>query len=158
MAEAPKRRLPVLQGGGGGEGGEEERPPWHWAVLGAVATFAAWLPLAAGTNALLRRMLVDVAGAAPPPRTQAVMVGLNALAFALAAMAGGFLVGRFGGRAGRREATASGVIAGGIAWGLALGQGAPAGVLGWAMLLVVMATLGGGAARLGGWLGLRGRR
>jgi tRNA-(ms[2]io[6]A)-hydroxylase len=102
-------------------------------------------------------MVEGVDGAGAPPRMQVAMVALNALAFAAAAGAGGFLVGRFGGKAGQREATASGVLAGGIAWALALAQGAPAGALGWALLLVVMATLGGGAAYGGGRVGLRRR-
>jgi MFS family permease len=153
---APKRKLAVLQSSAGDDDGEE-RPPWHWVALGTVAIFIAWLPLAGLVNTLLRRMLDRLGDAGTPPSIQAAMVGLNVLAFVLAGAAGGFLVGRFGGRAGRREATASGVVVAAIAWAVAVAQGAPAGVLGWAMLLVVMATLGGGASCAGGRAGLRGR-
>ncbi|WP_179955504.1 hypothetical protein [Chondromyces crocatus] len=164
-SDAPRRTASLGAGGSRGpqttEGEEaegEERPPWHWAVFGMVATFAVWLPLAAGTHALLQRvLLLGVVGGELPARAQAVMVGANALAFALAAAAGGLLVGRYGGRAGRREATAGGALAAGMAWTLAVLQGASAGVVVWGLLLVVMASLGGGAARLGGWLGLRCR-
>ncbi|EYF06471.1 hypothetical protein [Chondromyces apiculatus] len=182
MAEAPKRRLPIVgsevqgrgrggeRGGGeppedagaggarGGEGEGEARPAWQWAVFGMVATFGAWMPLAVGTQALLQQVVLGVAGGEVPAGTQAAMVGLNALAFGVAAAAGGALVGRFGAPAGLREASAGGALAGGLAWALALTQGAGAGVLVWAILLVVMASLGGGAGRLGGWLGRRWRR
>ncbi len=150
------RRLPILQPSAAEED-DEDRPPWHWAALGTVAVFAAWLPLAWGINTLIRRALDVEEGGGAPGSVQAAMVLTNAAGFAMAGLAGGYLVGRHGGRAGLREATASGVVAAAIAWGLALMQGAPAGVLGWAAVLVVMASLGGGAARGGGVIGLRRR-
>jgi disulfide bond formation protein DsbB len=150
-----KRKLPVLASEPDEE--MEARPPWHWVALGTVAIFVAWLPLAGLANTLLRRMLERVGGAEAPPSVRAAMVGLNVLAFVLAGVAGGFLVGRFGGRAGQREATASGVVVAAIAWTLAVAEGAPAGVLGWAVLLVVMVTIGGGASHAGGRAGLRAR-
>jgi tRNA-(ms[2]io[6]A)-hydroxylase len=147
----------VLQPSAGEEGDDEERPPWHWAGLGTVAIFIAWLPLAALVTALLRRALEHAEAGGAPRSIQAAMVALHAVAFALAGLAGGYLVGRYGGRAGVREAIASGLIAAAVAWALAVVQGAPAGVLGWAMLLVVMATLGGASARAGGRAGVRRR-
>lgn len=155
-APAPKRRLPVLQSSADDDEGEE-RPPWHWVALGTMATFIAWLPLAGLTNTLLRQALERADTAETPASIRIAMVGFNVLAFVLAGLAGGFLVGRFGGRAGGREATASGVVVAAIAWAIALGQGAPAGVLGWTMLLVVMVSLGGGASYAGGRAGLRVR-
>jgi len=167
VADALRRRLPVLQGSsGGGGGGEgdghgqghgEERPPLHWVGFGVVAIFAGWMPLAVGVNALLQSMMVGVAGGEPSLRAQAAMMGLHGAAFALAALAGGFLVGRFSASAGVREARGSGLLAAAIAWGLGISQGAPGGALVWGLLLVLMASLGGGAAHLGGWLGVRRR-
>ncbi|WP_437732532.1 hypothetical protein [Sorangium sp. So ce1335] len=153
-AAPEKRKLPVLQGGGD-EG--EDRPPWHWVALGTVATFIAWLPLAGLVNTLLRRMLEGAGDAEAPARVRVAMVALNVVAFALAGVAGGYLVGRFGGRAGRREAAASGAVVATLAWALALAEGAPAGALGWALLLVVMVAIGSAASYAGGSAGLRGR-
>ncbi|WP_437333870.1 hypothetical protein [Sorangium sp. So ce394] len=150
-----KRRLPVLQGGGDDDG--EERPPWHWIALGTVAIFIVWLPLAGLANTLLRRMIERTGDAAAEGSVRLAMVGLNAIAFALAGLAGGYLVGRFGGRAGRREAAASGAVVAALAWTLALAEGAPAGALGWALLLVVMVAIGAAASYAGGRVGLRAR-
>ena len=154
-ASATPRRLPVLQPPA--EEPDEERPPWHWAGLGTVAIFIAWLPLAGLVSALLRRALEGQEEGSASRWIQVAIVGLHVAAFFAAGAAGGFLVGRFGGRAGLREATASGVIAAALAWALAVSQGAPAGVLGWAILLVVLATLGAAAARAGGSAGVRRR-
>jgi tRNA-(ms[2]io[6]A)-hydroxylase len=136
---------------------DEERPPWHWAGLGTVAIFIVWLPLAGLASALLRRALEGSSADAAPRSIQVPMVALHIAAFCAAGAAGGLLVGRFGGRAGLREATASGVIAAALAWTLAISQGALAGGLGWAILLLVMATLGGAAAHAGGRAGLHRR-
>lgn len=148
-----KRRLPVLQARHGDDEPSEDRPPWHWVGIGTVATFLVWLPLAALIATLLRRMLAGSDD--PSPRVQFVMAALNLIAFLIAGFAGGLLVGRFGGRAGAREATGGGATTAAVAWALVLARGAPAGVLFWVMLLVVLATLGGGAAYGGGRLGLR---
>ncbi|WP_437277297.1 hypothetical protein WME90_39600 [Sorangium sp. So ce375] len=155
-AAAPeKRKLPVLQSSGDEEG--EDRPPWHWIALGTVAIFIAWLPLAGLVNTLLRRLIERAGDAEVQGSVRLAMVGLNAIAFALAGVAGGYLVGRFGGRAGRREAAASGAVVATLAWALALAEGAPAGALGWALLLVVVVSIGGAASYAGGLAGLRSR-
>ncbi|WP_437894707.1 hypothetical protein [Sorangium sp. So ce124] len=155
-AAAPeKRKLPVLQSSGDDEG--EDRPPWHWIALGTVAIFIAWLPLAGLVNTLLRKMIERTGDAGAEGSVRLAMVGLNVIAFALAGVAGGYLVGRFGGRAGRREAAASGAVVAALAWALALAEGAPAGALGWALLLVVVVTIGSAASYAGGSAGLRSR-
>ncbi|WP_437982134.1 hypothetical protein [Sorangium sp. So ce117] len=155
-AAAPeKRKLPVLQSSGDDEG--EDRPPWHWIALGTVAIFIAWLPLAGLVNTLLRRMIERAGDAGAQGSVRLAMVGLNVIAFALAGVAGGYLVGRFGGRAGRREAAASGAVVAALAWALAFAEGAPAGALGWALLLVVVVTIGSAASYAGGRAGLRSR-
>jgi tRNA-(ms[2]io[6]A)-hydroxylase len=147
----------------------DERPPWHWAGIGAVLIFTAWLPLAL-VSGWLTRMLLDVlvpaAGradvvafrAGAPTSTQvgvrAAMVGPAALAFALASAGGGALVGRFGGRAGPREGAVAGWLAASTAWALT----AAASGLGstWALWFPV-AGLGTLAAWLGARAGLRAR-
>lgn len=163
-AAKPKKRLPVLQDEGDDDEAQD-RPPWHWSAIGMIATFLAWLPLASIANALVARMLrsVDPAedaalAAAAPAKVRAIMIGVNALCFALAALAGGYLVGRFGGRAGRREATVSGLLAALLAWGIAMAQAQAIDILVWSLLLVVIGAIGSGAAYLGGRVGLKRRQ
>ena len=144
-APGEKRRLPVLREPEVAAPGDEDRPPWHWSAIGAVGVFVLWLPLALVINGAL-------AGGGP-----GLLAALNAAAFALAAFASGFLVGRFGGSAGRREATVGGVAAGATAWLVAASQGLQ-GPLTWALLLALIVALGGGAARAGGALGVSKRR
>ena len=163
-AEKPRKRLPVLQDEEGDEEAQD-RPPWHWSGIGVIAIFLAWLPLASLVNTLVARMLrsadpadgVELAAAAPAG-ARAVMMGSNALCFALAALAGGYLVGRFGGRAGPKEAGVSGLLTAVVAWALAISQTPSIAPLVWLLLLLVMGSLGWVAAYLGGRLGLRGRR
>jgi MFS family permease len=163
-APKPKKRLPVLQNEDEDDEAQD-RPPWHWSAIGMIATFLAWLPLASIANALVARMLrsVDPAedaalAAAAPAKVRAIMIGVNALCFALAALAGGYLVGRFGGRAGRREATLSGLLAAVLAWGIAMAQSPVIEIVVWSLLLVVIGAIGAGAAYLGGRVGLRRRQ
>ena len=159
MADEPKpdgkRRLPVLQTRD--DPPEEERPPWHWIGLGAVATFLAWLPLAALAETVTRRLVtIDDARGAPAP-AGLWLVAAHALAFFAAGFLGGLLVGRAGGKAGRREATLSGAAAGGLAWLIAAAQGTPGGALVWGLLLLIITLLGALAGHAGGRAGLRWR-
>lgn len=152
----------MLPSNGGADGDEpEDRPPWHWAAIGAVAIFLAWLPLAAGANALVARLVGDLPPGEPPGAGHArAAVALNAVGFVVAAMAGGALVGRFGGRAGTKEAAAAGFFASATAWALAAaqpGQGPGPGALAWATILVAIGSIGTLAAYAGARFGLRGR-
>jgi tRNA-(ms[2]io[6]A)-hydroxylase len=157
MSEPVKRRLPLLPKTEVAAEGDEDRPPWHWTAIGAVGVFVVWLPLAFVVNGALGRALGgDVTAMSASAR--AMTAALNVVAFALGCFAGGFVVGRFGGRAGRREATASGLAAGAIAWALAALEGARSGWLIWALLLVAVAAIGAGAARIGGGIGLARRK
>jgi MFS family permease len=142
----------VLQGRD--EPPEEERPPWHWVAIGAVATFLAWLPLAALAEYATRRLVVIEDARGTPAPAGIWLVGAHALAFFTAASLGGLLVGRAGGKAGRREATLAGVAAGALAWLLAAAQGTPGGALVWGLLLAIIAALGALAGHAGGRLGL----
>ena len=147
-SEAPKRRLPMLPKVEVEGGSDEDRPPWHWSAIGAVGVFLAWLPMATIVNG----PLLDLFGGA-----KSAKITLNLAAFLLGSFAGGYLVGRFGGRAGVKEATLSGIAATMIAWVLAV-TGARASLLVWVTLLTVLVTLAAGSARLGGRVGLRGRK
>lgn len=171
-----RRHLPVLNDTkpppSSVEPEDDERPAWHWIGFGTVAIFAAWLPLAyvaqAATRSLAARWFAEAAalGAAAPdaegsaalaraldamtPAERAlrmtVLASPNALAFALAAFGGGFLVGRFARHGGPREAALSGAcaafVAVVIAWGGAsLVYAATAAVI--VVLAVAFAALGG---------------
>jgi hypothetical protein len=146
----PKRRLPVLKAAPGSEP-EPDRPPWQWVGFGALAIFVVWLPLAWGASLVALRMGWLEAS---PVRS----MGIQASGLALAAVAGGFLVGRWGGMGvGVREAALAGLTTGLVAtmgaWGAgAVSLGALAPVVLAAMLIVAVPT-----ATLGGWLGRRRR-
>jgi tRNA-(ms[2]io[6]A)-hydroxylase len=124
--------------------GDEDRPPWHWAVIGAVAVFVFWLPVAGA----LHWVLGDAAGAAA--------AAVHAGGYALACFASGFLVGRFGGRAGKREATAGAAAASALACLVAALQ-LRGGVLTWGVILAIFVGIGAGSARIGGALGVARR-
>ena len=131
---AEKRRLPVLpspKAGSDDDDAIEPRPPWHWVGFGTVLIFAAWLPLAYVGGAVQARMLasrfgedaskdqIDLAVSAMTAAERAQLALSQAipgvLALALAAFAGGMVVGRFGAGAGPREAGRSGAVTAAIA-------------------------------------------
>src|SRR4051794_19575075 len=77
---APKRRLPVLQADEVVEG-DEDRPPWHWSVIGTIAIFLVWLPLAAGASAFVSAFVANAGDSRDRlARGMPAMVVLNALA------------------------------------------------------------------------------
>jgi hypothetical protein len=140
-----KRRLPVLKTPGEEGADEPPRPPWQWVGFGAVAIFVVWTPLA--YLAGLAAMRFDLLERAPVAR---------ALVFApsllLSAMAGGYLVGRWGTRGvGVREAALAGLAAALVATVLAWGS------TGFSLGPLVTVVLAVPAAALGGRLGLKGR-
>jgi hypothetical protein len=141
----PKRRLPVLKAPGEEAADEPPRPPWQWVGFGAIAIFVVWTPLA---------FLAGLAGRRFGGGDGAVLVhaGFFALSSVLAALAGGYLVGRWGAAGvGVREAGLAGLAAALVASVLAWVQaGLSLGPLVTVLLLVP-------AAGLGGWLGLKGR-
>src|SRR5690606_4470455 len=139
----------------------EERPPWHWAVIGAVATLLAATPLGMLAAWAARAALEGRTAAVGLERIGMALlaVGGPLLALAVGALLGGLLVGRFGGAAGTKEATAGGLGAGAVvALVAAYDAIARANVAGWlfsAMVVLIVAAL---FARLGAWVGLRKRR
>ncbi|HEU4533176.1 MAG TPA: hypothetical protein VFS00_03625 [Polyangiaceae bacterium] len=168
MSDAPpRRRLPVV--GAGAPPPEEERPPWHWSGIGAVLTFAAWLPLSWVSTWLSRRLLGGVIPGEGPEAlasflaqasgrdralVQACLAGPAVVAYAAGALFGGYLVGRFGGKAGPKEAGAGGLAAGSVAWALTAADG---GLVARLWLWPLAAGLGLLAGYVGGRLGRRGR-
>lgn len=173
---AERRQLPILNqkmappaGTVAPPGEDEERPPWHWSAIGAVLVFALWLPLAmvgqwvssqilrglvpAGSSAQIEAFLAQASGSTRA-LVKASTVGPPLVGFALACLAGGALVGRFGGKAGRKEATVAGLVAATTAWAL---TAAGAGLGATWMLWPPIAALGAGFGVLGGYIGERQR-
>jgi len=170
---AERRRLPVIQSSPKNEDEGEERPPWHWIGFGTVAIFAAWLPLAYLAGAVVKRAVEPYVGGAATAeeyatryaalasgdrvRLAAIQWIPHALAFALAAFAGGFLVGRFGKGTRPREAAAAGAATSLIAQTIAAGGGigsVGAGVV----MIAVVALLAIGFATWGGKVGVARRK
>jgi tRNA-(ms[2]io[6]A)-hydroxylase len=156
-----KRRLPLIASSPEPEGEETpDRPPWHWAGLGAMAVFFAWLPLAALVGSIIARVLrsaPDGGMAGAPLEVRLLMIGLHALAFAMASAMGGFLVGRYGGLAGWKEAAASGAVAAVVAWAIAFAQAPKTAILVWVLLLVAIGAVGALGGFVGGRIGLARR-
>lgn len=148
------RRLPVLQSKDAEDAAAEARPRWHWIAIGAGFVITLWIPLAMIALAV-GRALADAAHDRVVAAFAVLLPVLSSLA--LACLAAGALVGRFGGRAGRREATLSGVLAALAAWLLAFGGGA---LTPWPVAVataVVLPALAALFAAWGGRLGVRRR-
>src|SRR5271170_1458532 len=147
-AVAAKRRLPVLQEPPGDDPDAPPRPAWQWVGFGALGIVVVWLPLAAVTSVLV----LWWGGPIVPPLAQAV---LFAGGLALAAMAGGYLLGRWGTRGvGVREAALAGLSASAAAGALAsMGMALPLRLL-VTRAAVMVATP---PATLGGRLGMKKR-
>jgi len=154
-----KRRLPVVQTG---EPAEEPRPAWHWVGFGAVAIFIVWLPLAYLAEALGRRLTAGILGPAGESHFSelsrserlAVLARIavpQGFALVLAAMAGGFLVTRFGQKTTPRDAAFAGLSVGALALGLTFAQA------GFSLAGLVVPVVATGAAAAGGALGRRKR-
>jgi hypothetical protein len=115
-------------------------------AFGALAIFVAWLPLA--FLATWGASSLHGSGASPVTSVVVLAVGL-----ALAALAGGFLVGRWGAAGvGVREAALSGLASAVVASALAFGAPGAA----WGAVVTVLVAVP--FAALGGALGHRRRR
>ena len=140
-----KRRLPVLQTPAEADPDEPARPPWQWVGFGSVGIFVVWVPLSWGVTALVSRL----GGLDEAPVARALLFGGS---LAVAALSGGYLVGRWGTReVGVREAALAGFAAALIATMLAWGA---AGLSPGALVTVVF---GVPPAALGGRLGMKRR-
>lgn len=157
-----KRRLPVLSSAPPPD--EPPRPPWHWVGFGAVSIFAAWLPLSALAQLVLRRLLLARFGsgadeaeiaarlremsAGAQARQMLMLAVPHLVALALGAFTGAWLIGRFGSGITRREPAMAGFFAGFVACVLTF---AASGGISWPPLVVIVlatafAWLGGAAA------------
>ncbi|HMI87233.1 MAG TPA: hypothetical protein VK550_24245 [Polyangiaceae bacterium] len=158
----PIRRLTVLQEPASPD---DNRPAWHWTLIGALFALSIWVPLAMLSSWIAGRAVQRLVGEGPPDAIAnqlsatagatrvALWLAVTAVpivSFAVACLASGALVGRFGNRAAAREA----------AWGAALAAavGAVLSIVqaGWAFSLVglfVLGPVGAGAGWLGGRLG-----
>lgn len=170
------RRLPVLNDSSGDRGvsggspapssssspsDDEERPPWHWAGFGVVAIFSAWVPLSYIGGAISSRLVANVTeeqmqNASDAERAKLMlMIGLPTLvALALAALGGGYIVGRFGTGPGQRIGMVSGGVTAILAVVLARTILTPS-VL--AISLLVVGAVAIGFAGLGGRMGMKRR-
>ena len=86
---ATKRRLPVLKTPE--EPDEADvRPPWQWIGFGTLAIFVVWVPFAFGAGVVAARLQAIEA-------PLVAVLAVQASGLAIAATAGGYLVGRWGG-------------------------------------------------------------
>ncbi len=146
----PKRRLPVLQAST--DSNEPTRPPWQWVAFGALAIFAVWVPLSALAAAAAAHILAHAGDERAMARAALLTSAVYIAELAVGALAGGFLVGRWGPPAvGTREAALAGVTASAA---LAVTTWATFGATHGVLLVSFMAPL---MSALGGKLGVRKR-
>jgi hypothetical protein len=150
------RRLPVIQEPTGEDAEAAARPPWQWVLIGSGLLVTIWTPSVAVVLAIARKIAAGVAqGAAPGPGLAAVLVGVT---FALAALAAGYLVARFGVRTRPRHAVFSGLLAAAEIWLLALLGGAFSTAWVGVSALLMLSALAAGFCALGPLLARRKKR
>jgi hypothetical protein len=153
----PKRRLPLIQATDGGSEGPP-RAPWQWVGFGALVIFATWVPLSALVGGVAARLYARASDEAALGRAALMTSAGYAVALAVGALAGGYLVGRWGtAGVGVREAALAGATAAAalaVAVVATVVAGALVGATLGLLLLALMAPL---MAALGGRLGVRGR-
>lgn len=162
-----KRRLPVVDTGRPDPSGL--RPAWQWIGIGVGVMFLFWMPLAYGAQLLARGYWARRLGEADPSKwaeayerleggarleLQLTLGAAPAVAFVVAAVIGGLVLGRFDEASGLRDATIAGALvavgAGMLAAATSVGVGS---ILAWLAATAVTGCLGAGAGRLGAWLG-----
>jgi hypothetical protein len=142
----PKRRLPVLKETG--DAGDPPRPLWQWVGFGALAIIAAWVPLAWLSLFAAARVVQMVR-----PGSMAAPVLVLAAGLAVAALGGGYLLGRWGtAGVGTREAALAALVAALAATALAWSTGG-ASLASLATVLIAVPP-----AALGARLGMRRRQ
>jgi hypothetical protein len=166
------RRLPVIQSSAPEDSAAEARPSWQWTLIGGGFVLTIWVPLALLALRLGQFSSARFVNPADPEavvrfqeshgRSGVILLAVLTilpvvLSFALASLAGGALVGRFGGRSGKREATLGGVFAAITSCAIAGAGGAlspwPVAVGAFSVLVAVGACF----SRLGATLGLSRR-
>jgi len=137
------RRLPVIQEPAGEDAEAAARPAWHWVLIGSGLLVTIWTPFVLLVLAVARKISATGPGAA---------AGLAAGTFALAALAAGHLVARFGPRTRLRHAVFAGLAAAAEIWLLALLGGAFVSALLGLSALLSLSGLAAGFCALGAWL------
>jgi tRNA-(ms[2]io[6]A)-hydroxylase len=148
---------------------DDGRPAWHWTLIGGLFALSIWVPLAMLGSGVGGRVVQRIVGEGSPDaladqlaRAEGssraalwfAVTAVPMLSFAVACLAAGALVGRFGSRAGKKEAAQGSALAAAVGALLTVAQA------GWAsslMALLVLAPLGAGAGWLGGRLGVARR-
>ena len=149
------RRLPVIQEPTGEDAEAAARPAWQWVLIGSGLLVTIWTPSVAVVLAIARKIAAGVAdGAAPGPGLAAALVGLT---FALASLAAGYLVARFGVKTRPRHAVFSGLLAAAEIWLLALLGGAFRSPVVGVSALLSLSALAAGFCALGPWLARRSK-
>jgi hypothetical protein len=150
-----KRRLPVLQKKEGDDA--PPRPRWQWVAFGAISVLVLWVPLAYVAEAWvvsLRAGLSEPVWTSPDAELGKLGVAMfagPALSLVLAALGGGYLLGRWGGASGPADAALAAALA--VFFGVAL-TWAKTGLTWLALTTLVLAVP---AAVLGASLGRRRR-
>ncbi len=90
-----KRRLPLLQNAPK-DSDEPPRPAWQWVGFGALAIVAMWVPLSALVGAIAPRLLADTNDEAALGTAALLTSSAYVAELAAGAVAGGYLVGRWG--------------------------------------------------------------
>jgi len=144
----PKRHLPVLKEASGPDSDAPVRPPWQWVGFGALGIFVLWLPLAW----LAARVLLPFGAGQASALSGALTF---AASLVLSALAGGYLVGRWGTRGvGVRQAALAGLSAALVA-ALAGSAGLSLGLR--ALIVAAAVAVAVPPAALGGRLGMKRR-
>jgi len=136
------RRLPVIQEPTGEDAEAAARPGWQWALIGSGLLVTIWTPVVAFAFVLFR----------PKAGLGALMAGST---FALAALAAGYLVGRFGVRARPRLGVKAGLLAAAEIWALALLGGAFSAPFEAIAAFLVLAVVAAAFCGLGPWIARR---
>jgi len=147
------RRLPVIQEPAGEDAEAAARPPWQWVLIGSGLLVTIWTPTVGVVIAVARQLASSRPGA--PPLGAGVAAALVATTFALAAVAAGYLVARFGRRTQLRHTFLAGLSASLEIWVLAWMGGAFDSALVASTAVVSLSALGASFCGLGGWLGRR---
>jgi hypothetical protein len=169
---AERRRLPVIQNAQKSapepeqaDDENEPRPPWHWVGFGTVAILAVWLLLSYAAGAVAARVMAARFGAdaseeqirvamaamdaSERTRLMATIALPNVLALALAAFAGGVIIGRFGTGTGAKEGARSGGVVAAIVTIVAWRGINMASVVTFVVILAVAMGFAAWGARLG---------
>lgn len=144
------RRLPVIQEPTGDDAAAAARPAWQWVLIGSGLLVTLWTPAVAVTLTLAQKISAARLGA--PALGPAPAAGLVAVTFALASLAAGYLVARFGPRTRPRHALLAGLAAAVEIWLLAWMGGAFVSVWVAVSALLSLSALSSGFCALGGWL------